>query len=73
MLKFTWYYSTEVGKWFLTFNVLIADLVKKMEEQKAEVERQLKVFNRQMKVRKLLYNICGANVVFIFNSVIRDF
>ena len=31
---------------------VIADLVKKLEEQKAEVERQLKVFSRQMKVRK---------------------
>lgn len=32
---------------------VIADLAKKLEEQKAEAERQLKVLNRQMKVRKL--------------------
>ena len=34
---------------------IIADLVKKLEEQKAEAERQLKLLNRQMKVRKLKY------------------
>lgn len=36
-----------------TLEFVIADLVRKLEEQKAEVERQLKVLSRQMKVRKL--------------------
>lgn len=31
---------------------VIADLVKKVEEQKAEAERQLKSMSRQMKVRR---------------------
>lgn len=33
------------------FELLIADLVKKLEDQKAEAERQLKVLSRQIKVR----------------------
>lgn len=32
---------------------VIADLVKKLEDQKAEAERQLKVLSRQIKVREL--------------------
>lgn len=32
--------------------LLIADLVKKLEDQKAEAERQLKVLSRQIKVRE---------------------
>lgn len=34
------------------FELLIADLVKKLEDQKAEAERQLKVLSRQIKVRE---------------------
>lgn len=45
-------YSTEFRRLFSNVEVLIADLVKKLEEQKAEAERQLKATNRQMKVRK---------------------
>lgn len=37
----------------------IADFAKKLEDQKAEAERQLKVFIRQMKVRVvILQNMC---------------
>lgn len=32
---------------------VIADLVKKLEDQKAEAERQLKALSRQIKVREL--------------------
>lgn len=34
---------------------VIADLVKKLEEQKADADRQLKVLSRQMKVWMLQY------------------
>lgn len=34
---------------------VIADLVKKLEDQKAEAERQLKVLSRQIKVSKLQF------------------
>lgn len=42
--------------WFSKICVsIIADLVKKMEEQKVEADRHMKVLSRQVKVRKLYY------------------
>lgn len=42
---------------FKYLNFAVADLVKKIEEQKGEAERQLKVLNRQMKVRNVWHGV----------------